>query len=528
MLERCVDDWIEAGFAKRVGYSKIKITLKGSIWSYKTVIKAFILEADASPYLSKKKAPTAEKSEAFTVLNSFFDTSYLSEPVAQNESSNSVEDMGSDIEYNSDDTLEKVQPIWARPLAENADDMSTSAYLDHENETSSAESASRSYTTRDDKDSGKANMPETVNSPYNAKHVNIEHEQKATFAGLVAILGFLVVSLFFTLSFFADIWRESQINSWPQAQGTIEYIELIPSSVSTLFDRSPNQQEFDLRYVYEVDGQAYQGSKIFIYGNYASWGSNWSELLEKYGDAGNPVSVHYNSEQPSESVLEVSGPRLGLLIPLFLFVLTFISALLLLIKDIKKRKKEPMHANSPEKHFDNKDKTWKGGVITAVLTLFMLGSVVMAISGPFFEGMRIQSKEEHYAQTRGEVIGFEHEVVPQTRRHRTVDYYDVHIIYEYVVDGQTFQGDVINRFFKDELMDLHRFDSWETMYFEGNEVNVFYNPDQPEHAVLELVVLSDYAPASSLVIGGAMTVILIASLIGMIQKRRRKKYMNEH
>jgi len=134
------------------------------------------------------------------------------------------------------------------------------------------------------------------------------------------VVGWIVAALFLVFGALATMDRISDCLvgyaslSWPSTNSTV---------ISSSFEYYEEQSySVSVRYRYEVEGQSYECDLISP-GNPVMSENRAQELSEKYF-AGASVSVFYNSQSPSEAILE-PGVEAGLVFMTFLSLLMMAS-----------------------------------------------------------------------------------------------------------------------------------------------------------------------------------------------------------
>lgn len=125
-------------------------------------------------------------------------------------------------------------------------------------------------------------------------------------------MGFCLVGLA-TLTFFIHRLRKARRSRhWPVVRGRLEQAGLRQVFYNGReADGSADMASalvVDFRYRYEVDGTVYQGSRVTFSDHVSKPAGSLRKLQAKF-QVGQTVSVYYNPDDPSDSVL-LPGPRI--------------------------------------------------------------------------------------------------------------------------------------------------------------------------------------------------------------------------
>ena len=125
----------------------------------------------------------------------------------------------------------------------------------------------------------------------------------STLFGLVALVGGLILSIWG-----AREWQSAlSSKDWPTVSGTVVHSEL----KKRLKARRPGQKSHqsrtqftpEIRYDYTVEGQSFTGDRV-SYGDYSSSNEAQMKAVVAQYPVGKSVTVFYDPEDPSSSLLE--------------------------------------------------------------------------------------------------------------------------------------------------------------------------------------------------------------------------------
>ena len=158
----------------------------------------------------------------------------------------------------------------------------------------------------------------------------MESKQSSIFASFIFAIIFIVGGWLFYNHVSQTIVDEANASKdWPTVQGIVNFSD-IRSSISD----GTEMYSVDLSYAYTVQGENYTGDRISTIATSTSSFSEVDKELSKYPE-GELVTVYYNSEAPSISMLE---PGAGF----FTYVITYgpllfcLVGLLMLLQVLKK------------------------------------------------------------------------------------------------------------------------------------------------------------------------------------------------
>lgn len=156
-------------------------------------------------------------------------------------------------------------------------------------------------------------------------------------------------------------------------------------------------------------------------------------------------------------------------------------------------------------------------LVTALVPLaFDVGGVILLlISGPlWWEGIAARS----WPETTGRVVEVRVEETdlggqgPGTKR-----WFEVHLIYDFVVEGRTYRSDR-NALWRDRVL-APRAKEMRESYPAGRQLPVFYDPTNPAHCLLDRSIGGG---TIAMAIGGIVTLALgILMSIGFVRAVRR-------
>lgn len=117
---------------------------------------------------------------------------------------------------------------------------------------------------------------------------------------------------------------------------------------------------------------------------------------------------------------------------------------------------------------------------------FVIVYIALVAAATFFTFVTMPNSlnSNNWPQTVGAVT---HSAVVQTNRHNKIGnritVYSAKVDYQYAVNGSTYIGDQV--MLAEHNTDTHIQKAINTQYAAGAKLNVYYNPDSPEKAVLE-------------------------------------------
>ena len=112
----------------------------------------------------------------------------------------------------------------------------------------------------------------------------------------------VILDIIFLAVIFNTRRKMNAAKAWPSVMGTVNnsYLELRRSSNNTNMINYPVVQ-----YSYQVGGRSYQGSRIAPGPEVGGTGAG--KIIERY-PVNSQVTVYYNSQNPSDAVLETKAP----------------------------------------------------------------------------------------------------------------------------------------------------------------------------------------------------------------------------
>lgn len=119
-------------------------------------------------------------------------------------------------------------------------------------------------------------------------------------------------------------------------------------------------------------------------------------------------------------------------------------------------------------------------------TIVSIALVVLIVFVLVYTGMMNQRARETWATTEGRIVASRVEVRSRPGAERTDIQYGVHVLYEYTVAGKPYRSERVS--FDGTAWRANRGAANADLarYAEGAKVSVFYDPQRPERAVLDL------------------------------------------
>jgi len=303
------------------------------------------------------------------------------------------------------------------------------------------------------------------------------------------------VCLFVVANLAYGLWRSGrQVSAgrgWPRTAGKIIVSKVSHSAIVSSEERA--NSSVDLRYSYRVAGKDYEAARV-RFGGRASLTSMAADAMAARYPQGASVDVYYDPKAPSRAVLEPgnSSNKTGLIV--FLVVFSMIAAVLV--------------AHS----IAGKVLTTAGGFPLFGL-LLPLSAVLIGLAAfvQYFIRRRQASASTRWPSTPGRItladIAMEQRTEnddDSSRPTRTIRLYRPDLRFSYAVDGREFHGSTWRWGWTALHSDEASARKEIAKYAVGAQVPVFYDPAQPETAVLEPANRS--GSAATLVFGGLFVI----------------------
>jgi hypothetical protein len=120
------------------------------------------------------------------------------------------------------------------------------------------------------------------------------------------VTGLIVGPIFAAVGFFVAFYfgkpildNAARSKEWPTVVGVVERSEVV-----TRRDKDGTMYSADVAYKYEVDQREYRSSNVSFGGGFSSSSSGWANKLVNRYPVGKEIDVHYDPEEPGNSVLE--------------------------------------------------------------------------------------------------------------------------------------------------------------------------------------------------------------------------------
>jgi hypothetical protein len=300
------------------------------------------------------------------------------------------------------------------------------------------------------------------------------------------------ICLFIWANLVYAVWRgRNQVaagKNWARAAGVIvtSKAEVPPSHTSDEdSDCTPT-----VRYRFSVDGKTYEGSHIQFGGQPDTMRMLAEQIVAKY-PAGAPVDVFYDPKQPDNAVLQGKS---AVAPALYVMLIVFTGACAVLAS----------HSVA------GKVLTTPNGVpLFAFLVLLIPIALGVFLVGNFFKIRRERKASAHWPTAAGTItlstVREQVEIEEDDRRRREVIKYVPDIRYRYRVGSRDYAGGTVAWGWNAIYGDQGSAAAVTAKYPGGGSVTVYYDPANPESAVLE--------PSSR---SGAVVPLLAAALMGGI------------
>ncbi len=128
---------------------------------------------------------------------------------------------------------------------------------------------------------------------------------------------------------------------WPSTSGRVISSNIKRSAGSSGSRVNTPTYSSDVRYAFTIDGQVFKNNRI-SFGEYGSSDETHAQGIVRRYPVGKTVTVYYKQDDPSESVLELGGPGLGIALKLLVgpvFVIIGIGLVVLFYRAWKKTKR---------------------------------------------------------------------------------------------------------------------------------------------------------------------------------------------
>jgi hypothetical protein len=317
---------------------------------------------------------------------------------------------------------------------------------------------------------------------------------------LVILIPIILISILAGLDSWNRYKSGKASEDWPSTEGVI-----ITSEVKTDFGKSDDvdpKHNAAITYRYTVDGTEYTGERISFAGQTFLKKGRADSLVMRY-NVGKRVKVYYNPKTPHVSVLEpgtTSRAPTGMIAGLFILLI----ALLILFRVFRRKKEapapypevetvsqEPTHETAPESTQDAIGTTTgfskptakqdKGlGIIT--LAMFAAGIVLLAWGG---NELWRAYKSQTWPDTQGTITSsYIHKQWTRDSKSRSRAHYYPKVSYRYTVGGKSYSCNRI-AFGGESGGKRGRAKKVVDRYPSGKKVTVYYNPQDPQVAVLK-------------------------------------------
>jgi hypothetical protein len=151
---------------------------------------------------------------------------------------------------------------------------------------------------------------------------------------LVVSVAMLVLGSIFIAITISSMLAAGEAAGWPTTEGIVldGHIDKQEGSEGEV-SYSP-----ELAYRYQVDGVIYYGDRLFVtpYSSDYSWAQSY---LYKY-PVGSTITVHYDSENPSEAVIELQANQVDYVLLMVGIVFIAFGAAFLVVLVFRRRKKK--------------------------------------------------------------------------------------------------------------------------------------------------------------------------------------------
>lgn len=271
-------------------------------------------------------------------------------------------------------------------------------------------------------------------------------------------------------------WRAvTAASKWPAATGRIvesqaEARRISKSSIGDdLIENSEVRNFAAVRYAFNVGRAKYQGNRIGFGENAGNVGI--AETLKRY-PKGAEVTVYYDPANPRNCVLDRDPPSDSFFRSMFGYGLAagaIIVAMLLAANG-------KLSAGS----FALPELRWTPGTVFAACLALCVSLLVSA-------AIRLQKIRRRWLKTGGTIVSSEAVKLDAVRELLNPrSYFKGRTVYEYAVDGVRYQSDRIG--FDDMAFSNSRLiaERDADRFSPGNHVDVYYDPDAPSSAVLDL------------------------------------------
>lgn len=280
-------------------------------------------------------------------------------------------------------------------------------------------------------------------------------------------------------------WRQVALASkWPAATGRIVASEAEARRISKTHRVSRSRSIGDdvvessevrnfaaVRYAFNVGQAKFHGNRIGFGEGENTGNTGIAETLKRY-PKGTKVTVYYDPANPRNCVLDRDPPSEGFFRNVFGIVLAVGAIIVAMLLGANGKLSAGSFA-LPELH-------WTRARVFAACLAFCAFILVSA-------AVRLQRIRRRWLMTSGRIVSSEavklHAVTRWLNPRR---YFKGRTVYEYVVDGVRYQSDRIG--FDDMVFSTSRLIAEDDAdrFSPGSRVDVYYDPDAPSSAVLDL------------------------------------------
>jgi hypothetical protein len=289
-------------------------------------------------------------------------------------------------------------------------------------------------------------------------------------------------------------------SSWPTVEGVVTSSEIKLDEGSS----GTATYEAKITYGYTVDGVRRSCDRIAYAERHTNRRSDAREITERY-PVGKRVQVHYDHDDPYTAVLE-PGASTGAYIAVAVAVVFALGGVLVVARAFAPERSPQLRTQVPMTRPELRR------IIFGIGAFIFLG-VGIGLFAVSARQLREARASESWPSVQGIVVSSS---VQSTNDRDDDPYYSASVTYEYSVDGVTYSCgrvsyDTTRGRLKDAQEKVKR-------YPKGKQVEVHYNPGNPDVAVLEPGRTGE--PYPWLGLGGAFTVVGLVGLGFVIFKRK--------
>jgi hypothetical protein len=295
-------------------------------------------------------------------------------------------------------------------------------------------------------------------------------------------------------------------SSWPTVEGVVTSSEV----------RMKEDSSGDARYVpeityrYTVDGVKRSSDRIAYASRRISSRSDAREIADRY-PVGEQVRVHYDPDDPYTAVLE-PGASSGAYIAAVVAGAFMLGGVLVIARAFAPKRPSQFRTQEPTTRPELRR------LVFGIGALAFLGMGIAALilgAGQLKEARASKS----WPSVQGIVVSSS---VQRSSDHDDRDYYQASVVYEYAVGGVTYSCNRISYGTtrgrpEDAREEVKR-------YPKGKPVEVYYDPDDPDAAILEPGKAGE--PYLWLGLGGAFTLVGLVGL-GLVLFKRKSAAASE-